>query len=182
MVLAKYVVVNIVLLVAAFNVQHIVPRINAMQMLSNKQYHSVKEAIYFKAGSRIDIPAIEPNAISIISTAPVAIWNSLTRPYLWESKNPMMLASALENLMVFGVILLSLIFFMRTNVKHLNLILFLLISSLTYFALIGMCTPVLGNLVRYKAPLLPLFLLAFIILADEKKLTAKIPMLNKLRA
>lgn len=166
MVIAKYAAVNIVLLVAAFNVQHIVPRINAMQMLANKQQHSVKEAIYFNASSRIDIPAIKPGALNIISTAPVAIWNSLTRPYLWEGKNPMMLASGLENVMVFVIILFSLLFFSRNNIRNLNLILFLLLSSLSYFALIGMCTPVLGNLVRYKAPLLPMFLLAFILLVD----------------
>lgn len=182
LVVAKYIGVNIILLIAAFNIQHIVPRINAMQMLANKQHHSVKEAIYFKAGSRIDIPAIEANAGSITGTAPVAIWNSLTRPYIWEGKNPMMLASALENLMVLGIILLSLVLFNRHNSKHLNLVLFLLLASLTYFALIGMCTPVLGNLVRYKAPLLPLFLLAFVILAEEEKLVRKLPVLNKLKA
>lgn len=180
MVLAKYAAVNIVLLIAALNIQHIVPRINAMQMLSNKQHHSVKEAIYFKAGSRIDITDIEPNAISIVSTAPIAVWNSLTRPYLWEGKNPMMLASALENLMVIGIILLCFFLFNRNNTKHLKLVLFLLLSSLTYFALIGMCTPVLGNMVRYKAPLLPLFLLAFIILADEAKLVSRLPLLQRL--
>ncbi|HRG90912.1 MAG TPA: hypothetical protein PLW44_17945, partial [Chitinophagales bacterium] len=51
----------------------------------------------------------------------------------------------------------------RHRLQHANLVLFLLTFSLAYFALIGMCTPVLGNLTRYRAPLLPVFLLAFVI-------------------
>ncbi|MBS1612838.1 MAG: hypothetical protein JST49_08465 [Bacteroidetes bacterium] len=166
---AKYLVLYVALAFAAFNVQHIVPRINAMQMLANKQHHSVKEAIYFNAASRIDIPQVDANAFSIIKAAPIAIWNTLMRPYIWEGRNPMMLASALENLMLIGIILLSLLYF-KWQPAHLNLMLCLLLASLSYFVVIGLCTPVLGNLVRYKAPLLPLFLYAFIIMADEERL------------
>lgn len=178
---AKYLVLYIALAFATFNIQHIVPRINAMQMLANKQHHSVKEAIYFNAASRIGIPQVDASAISIIKAAPVAIWNTLMRPYIWEGRNPMMLASALENLMLIGIILLSLFYF-KWQPAHLNLMLFLVLASLSYFVVIGLCTPVLGNLVRYKAPLLPLFLFAFIIMADEGKLSAKLPILNRLKA
>ena len=166
---AKYLVLYIALAFAAFNVQHLVPRINAMQMLANKQNHSVKEAIYFNAASRIDIPQVDASAFSITKAAPIAIWNTLMRPYIWEGRNPMMLASALENLMLIGIILLSLLYF-KWQPAHFNLVMFLLLASLSYFVVIGLCTPVLGNLVRYKAPLLPLFLFAFIIMADEERL------------
>ena len=166
---AKYLVLYMLLAFAAFNVQHIVPRINAMQMLANKQHHSVKEAIYFNASSRIDIPQVDASALSIIKAAPVAIWNTLMRPYIWEGRNPMMLASAMENLMLIGIILLSLVYF-KWQPTHLNIVLFLLLASLSYFVVIGLCTPVLGNLVRYKVPLLPLFLFAYIIMADAERL------------
>ena len=163
-VLLKYAGVYALLLFAAFNISHFIPRLDLQQMLVNKQVHSVKEAEYFKAGSRISIPEISNSAISILQNAPVGIWNTITRPYPWEGKNIMMLASAAENLVILAFILLCLRYADIKSYRHLNLLLFLLTCSLSYFALIGICTPVLGNLVRYKAPLIPIFLFAFILL------------------
>jgi hypothetical protein len=168
LILLKYGVVNIVLLLIAFNVHSVIPKINLQQMLMNKQMHSIKEAEFFKAGSRIEIPELKNDAISILKTAGVGIWNTIFRPYIWETKNIMMLMSALENIVVLTFLVM---FFSSTNwknQKNLNLFLFLLILSFSYFAIVGMCTPVLGNLVRYKTPLLPLFLFAFIIQINPK--------------
>lgn len=159
----KYAAVFAILLLLAFNIQHITARVNPLQMLVNKQTNSVKEAIYYKAGSRIDIPPLEPTAASVLQTAPVGILNTLLRPYPTEAKNVMMLASAAENLLVVLLLVILLWHTNRQQVHHLNLVLFLLTFALAYFALIGMCTPVLGNLTRYRAPLLPVFLLAFVI-------------------
>ena len=160
----KYVLVNGILLLCAFNINLVIPKINLQQMLVNKQVHSVKEAEYYNAGSRIEIPPLTDNATSVLLTAPIGIRNSLLRPWLWEGKNIMMLASALENVFIVIFILLCLSLSGFKNFKQLNLVLFLLNFSLAYFALIGICTPVLGNLVRYRAPLLPLLLFAFILL------------------
>lgn len=165
-ILAKYAAVNVLLLALAFSMQNFVSKINLPQMLVNKQVHSVKEAEYFKAGSRIAIPEITPDAFSIIKTAPIGIWNTIVRPYLWESRNPLMLASALENILVV-LIIICVLYRSRRSIIPLNLVLFLLAFSLSYFALIGICTPVLGNLVRYRAPILPLFLAAAILLAND---------------
>jgi hypothetical protein len=165
-IVSKYALVFATLLFIAFNLQYVTARINPIQMLVNKQTNSVKEAIYYKAGSRIDIPPLEPNGLSVLTVAPVGIVNTLLRPYPTEAKNIMMLASAIENILV--VLLLAWLVWhtKRTNIQHLNVVLLLLTFSVAYFALIGMCTPVLGNLTRYRAPLLPVFLLAFIINAN----------------
>ena len=172
-VITKYAAVYIVLLLVAFNVNRFVPKIDLQQMLVNKQMHSVKEAEYYKAGSRISIPQLSNKAGCILQTAPVGIWNTITRPYPWEGKNIMMLASAAENLVIIAFIVFCLWFADFKNFKHLNLLLFLLSCSLSYFALIGICTPVLGNLVRYKAPLLPIFLFAFILLVKDDGVPAR---------
>ena len=170
----KYLVINVLLLACAFNINHFIPRIDLQQMLVNKQTHSVKEAEYFNAGSRIEIPALDNNAGSILKTAPIGIWNTIARPYLWEGKNIMMLASAAENVLVILFIILCLWFSDFKNFKQLNLLLFLLNFSLAYFALIGICTPVLGNLVRYRAPLLPVLLFSFILLAKRDSVPIKL--------
>ena len=167
-IVAKYAMVTILLLLVAFNIHYLIPKINLQQMLVNKQTHSVKEAEYFKAGSRIEIPELKDNALSILETSTVGLWNTLFRPYINETKNVMMLMSAIEN---FIVITFLIMFVTTTGWRHpinLNLFLFLISFSIAYFALIGMCTPVLGNLVRYKTPLLPLFMFAFIIKVNPK--------------
>ncbi len=163
-IILKYVLVNMLLLVAAFNIHLFIPRMDLQQMLVNKQMHSVKEANYFKAGSRIEIPALDNSAASIVETAPVGIWNTITRPYIWEGKNIMIMASAAENLLIGLFIIACIAFSDFKNLRQWNLFLFLLNFALAYFALIGICTPVLGNLVRYRAPILPVFLFAFILI------------------
>jgi hypothetical protein len=170
----KYLVINVLLLACAFNINRLIPRINLQQMLVNKQTHSVKEAEYFNAGSRIEIPGFDNNAGSILKTAPIGIWNTIARPYLWEGKNIMMLASAVENVLIMLFIILCLWLSDFKNFRQLNLLLFLLNFSLAYFALIGICTPVLGNLVRYRAPLLPILLFAFVLLIRSDAVPGKL--------
>ena len=74
-----------------------------------------------------------------------------------------MLASAAENFFLIPFLIGCIAFMQWKQNDNLNLFLFLVTFSLAYFALVGMCTPVLGNLVRYRTPLLPLFMFAFII-------------------
>ena len=62
--------------------------------------HSIKEAEYFKAVSRIEIPELKNDAATILKTATIGVWNTLTRPYFGEVKNGMMLLSAIENIIV----------------------------------------------------------------------------------
>lgn len=164
---AVYTVVYGILLLTAFNIQRVVPQVNPAKMLANKQMHAVKEATYFNAGSRIEIPVITENPLSVITATPNGIWNSLARPYLWETKNPMTLLCAFENILVCFVMLFCIFLVLKQgNFSQANSMLFLLLFALSYMALIGISTPVLGNLVRYKAPLLPLLLFAFVVVTD----------------
>ncbi|MBL0309099.1 MAG: hypothetical protein IPP77_05305 [Bacteroidetes bacterium] len=159
----KYAGISGLLLIAALNIQHLVPGVNLQKMLLNKQAHSIKEAEYHHAGSRIEIPELTSSPISLIKAAPVALWNTIVRPWVWESKNVMMLASAVENMLMLLFLILCISSTDWGARKNLDLFLFLLFSALAYFVLIGIATPVIGNLVRYKAPLLPLFMFAFIL-------------------
>jgi hypothetical protein len=137
-------------------------------MLMNKQMHSIKEAEYFKAGSRIEIPEMKDDAGSILKTSVVGVWNTFFRPYFNDVKNVMMLMSVAERFIVMTFLIAFAVTINWQNPKNLNLFLSLVTFSLAYFALVGMCTPVIGNLVRYKTPLLPLFMFAFVIKVNPK--------------
>lgn len=167
-ILLKYMAVNLVLLFIAFNFYYLTPSVNPIQMLMNKQIHAIKEANYIGAESTIEIPELKNDAINVLKTSITGIWNSFARPYIWEAKNGMMMASAIENVLILSWLLLCFSFTNWKHLKNLNLFLFLFTFSLIYFAIIGICTPVLGNLVRYKTPLLPLLMFAFIIVFSPK--------------
>lgn len=154
-----------VLAALAFNLNYF-SSINPTQMLVNKQQHAVKEAEYFNAGSIISVPQINANAISIVKACPHALYNTLTQPSLFNAGKPIVIFNALENLLVLLLLPYLLVKIQRNRLSNLNLVLFLLSATLSYFILIGISTPVAGNLVRYKAPLLPLFIYAFILLSD----------------
>jgi hypothetical protein len=167
-ILLKYVLVSFVFVLLAFNINRLVPHINPVQMLVNKQAHAMKEASYFKAGSKIEIPEIDNSPLSMLKGAVIGVWNTFMRPYLWEAKNIMMLASAVENVFAITWLLMCISFTNWKKMHNLNLALFLFTFSLAYFAVVGMATPVLGNLVRYKAPLLPLLMFAFIAVMNPR--------------
>lgn len=166
--LLKYSLLTGTFLLLAVNIGKVTPKINPLQMLMNKQKHAISEAAYFKAGSRITIPTLENSLGNVIRVATTGIWNTFFRPYVSEAKNPMMLLSAMENLLVLIMVAVAVFFTDWKSRQNDNLLLMLLLFSVAYFALIGMCTPVLGNLVRYKAPLLPVLFLAFIVKANPK--------------
>lgn len=157
---AKYVAVLLLLSLVVFALPRIFSVKSPLTMLANKQEHAVKEATYFKAGSAVDIPSVT-DEWSLLKAVPAGLRNVGLRPYLWECKNPLMLLSGLETLLILVLLLAGLALFGRQHISTYSLFLFLLFSSLLYFALIGVTTPVLGNLVRYKAPMLPLFVFAF---------------------
>lgn len=101
-----------------------------------------------------------------------AVWVTLFRPYLWEAKNPVMLLSALESLFIllFVIYILWKVGIIQTIKKVSNnpmVLSFLLYSILFAFA-IGVSTYNFGTLVRYKIPMVPFFLMALILLKDNK--------------
>ena len=177
----KYITINLTVLLLAFNIHYLVPGVNLQQMLMNKQTNAIKEAVYFKAGSRIEMEQIDGSIASIFKSAVFGIRNVIFRPYLWESGNVMMLAGALENVFVLTIMMLCIWFSSKKSMEHLNLFLFLLNFALLYFAIAGMATPVLGNLVRYKTPMLPIFLFAFILLLNREIRWHKLNFIRKQR-
>ncbi|MFN8322395.1 MAG: hypothetical protein U0T74_07015 [Chitinophagales bacterium] len=178
-IVGKYIAVNAIAFVLAFNIHQFVPGINLQQMLMNKQMNAIKEAMYFKAGSRIDVERVNSDVSSVIKAGLAGIRNVIFRPYVWETENVMMLAGALENVFILFMLILCIWAGVKNNEKQLNLFLFLFNFSLLYFALVGMATPVLGNLVRYKAPVLPFFLYAFSVLVKPEKLPHQLEFLRR---
>jgi hypothetical protein len=100
--------------------------------------------------------------------APQAINVTLFRPYLWEVKNPLMLISALENLVF---LLVTLYIVLRRGYGALGKIFnpevaFCFTFSITYAFAVGVSTYNFGTLARYKIPLMPFYFVGLVILYD----------------
>jgi hypothetical protein len=126
-------------------------------------------------GSGYDLGPTDGTALGFIQKAPQAIWVSLYRPYLWESKKIIIFLSAFESLFFLLLTILTIkkvgLFNLFPLIRSNDYVLFALIFSVTFAFAIGISTSNFGTLVRYKIPFLPFFISSLYLLksiAPEK--------------
>ena len=113
-------------------------------------------------GSGYSLGKLDGSIGSMVKLAPQAIGTTLFRPFIWETRNPVMLLSALEA----GFFLFfTLRIFWRTGVvRTLGIIgknpvlLLCFVFSLAFSASVGITSSNFGTLVRYKIPMIPFYL------------------------
>jgi hypothetical protein len=112
----------------------------------------------------------------MLSKFPVATITGLFRPFLWESRNIVMVASGLENTLI---LLFVIYIFIRKPGRALvaiisnPLVLFCLIFSIFFAFSIAISTSNFGALVRLRIPMMPFFLSGLVLIEyvrDEPKL------------
>lgn len=129
------------------------------------------------AKSLIETGNLEDNPISFLVNAPLGLWNTISRPYIWEVYSLAVLPNAIENIVLLIFIILCIMFGSKTQFKKIGY--FFFIFSIGLMTVIGMVTPILGSLVRYKIPALPLFLMFFLLFLDTENIKSKFPKVNK---
>jgi len=108
----------------------------------------------------------------MIKKFPLALNVTLFRPYLWEVRNPVMLLAALESI---GVLVFTALVLLKVRLNIFSLVtgnpmlVFLLLFSISFAFAVGFSTYNFGSLVRYKIPLIPLYLSALTILNYTNK-------------
>ena len=113
-------------------------------------------------GSGYHLGELDGSIGSMVKLAPQAIGTTLFRPFIWETRNPVMLLSALEA----GFFLFfTLRIFRQTGVvRTLGIIgknpilLLCFVFSLAFSASVGITSSNFGTLVRYKIPMIPFYL------------------------
>ncbi len=131
-----------------------------IQYLQFKQVGFQNVAQQSSSQSIITVPEIGNSSFSLLKNMPVALQNIMLRPYLWEANSLLWGIAAVENIIILLVIIVFTIGF-KWSRSSAAISLFCLFFSLSIFILIGLTTPVIGALVRYKAPLLPFFIMFF---------------------
>lgn len=174
--LLKFLIVHLSLFIIAINVDYLLLVLHKKQ----KDFIISLEDISM-VGSYFNIPALEPNAWSLIKNIPIAIFNTLFRPFILEAHSAVVLIAAFENLIIIFTIILSLIFINLKGISNKPWFWFCVFFTIIVFALCGLVTPVMGALVRYKVPALPFLILIFVFLIDFEKIKKYFPFLNSER-
>lgn len=129
------------------------------EKVAQRQYSFMK----LQGNTRLPLDSLKATPASYISVLPQAINHSFLRPYITESKSPLHLASALDNLFFLGILLLVIVF-PRKDINAVlkdPLLLTCLFSSLAGYIFIGYIVPYPGAIVRYKVIFELLFFCSF---------------------
>ncbi len=155
---------------------------NALKTASNFQgYHEFLAETANASGYKLG--TMDGTTSSIIKNIPAAINVTLFRPYLWETRNPVMLLSAIES---FILMMFTIRIFYRTGIFRTlkaitgNATVFFCIFFAMFFGFsVGFTAYNFGALVRYKIPCIPFFVAGLFILnyiteeENQKRQSAK---------
>jgi hypothetical protein len=124
-------------------------------------------------GNSFDIGDFDPSLGGIVSKIPAATVAGLFRPFVWDAKNVVMMLSGLENLFILGMTIVVLFsvkprVLMRVVMGN-PVILYCLFFSVLFAFMTGLTTPNFGALVRFKIPLIPLYMSAIMVLFGQLK-------------
>ncbi len=118
------------------------------------------------AKSAIYIEPIRPTLKSLTYNTMQALKIAMLLPYPWKVHSAMTAIYCAENIFVLIVIFVAL-FFSKRPFLHKEIVLFCLAYCLMMLILIGMTTPILGGIERYKSVVIP-FMFILLLLITKK--------------
>jgi hypothetical protein len=122
------------------------------------------------AKSLRNLKRIKPNLKEFVFYIPTAFFNTLLTPGWKEIRTFFHMACAVENMLIILLILSALFFFDKQVLQKKEIIVFCLVFAVVLYVLIGITTPAIGAMVRYKT-IAELFLAsACLIMIDTGKL------------
>ncbi|PIQ16635.1 MAG: hypothetical protein COW67_01915, partial [Flavobacteriales bacterium CG18_big_fil_WC_8_21_14_2_50_32_9] len=121
------------------------------------------------SGSLIHTNKLDGDVVSFALNIPRALYYAMFKPFLFSSRNPLLLVSGIENFFVLLLIIVAIFF--RKKKFNSNLVVFVFASALLILVFVGITTPVMGALVRYKIPALLFLTIGVLSLMDFQKLT-----------
>lgn len=146
---------------------------NPLKILSQKQNDFITLSELFDTGSAYKITPIEPNITSLLKAIPKGVVNGFFRPFPNNINNLLQLFPLIENLLLY--LMITYLFFkmiflkIKINQDVKNILWNSLFFITMLFILIGISTPVIGALVRYKVPGLLFLIIVINLMYDQFK-------------
>lgn len=175
-----FAVIQLTLVLFIFNLKWISPELDIVNKLWFKRNDFINVANDWEAKSAISAVAFEKSAISIILHIPQAVYNTLWRPHIFEIKSVMYLMPIAENIFFLVMAVLMFLYFKKPGRKEQIFMMFATVFIVYLAAIIGLVTPILGAIVRYKLPLMPFIFMLIICCLNIEKLKLKYQFLNKI--
>jgi hypothetical protein len=176
-----FIVVHVILFAIGTNTYFIHEEGDVIWFLHQKQQGFIHTAIALKAGSYFDINYLEPNIWSLLKNTPQAIFNTLFRPHLLDSKSILILMAAIENTILVVLIMMAIIYFKKPKPEMKQYIYAAIFFTITLSTLIGLLNPVLGSITRYRVPVTSLCFIVVFIFIDDDKTKKHLAFLNHLK-
>jgi len=132
-----------------------------LSTLQGKQFDFIQMAKAVNAGSMVPIIPMDGRLTTLFFLIPLGIWNVLVYPDISMLKNVQSVFAFTENVLILLVFLGALLRLKGISWK-LDWRFPMLVFSLAVFSLVGMTAPVVGAMVRYKAPVLPFLLMSLL--------------------
>ncbi|MFC2110942.1 hypothetical protein ACFLQ5_00665 [Bacteroidota bacterium] len=173
----KYLLIIVFFLLCGLNLHYVSPKYDFLELISRKQTNFISLAIENQSGSLITTKAIEPDIWSFTKAVPLAFFNSIFRPHIFEANSVLMKFNAIENLFVLVSIILALIFSKIKGIDKSSFY-FAICFAIFAFIIIGF-TPVAGAIVRYKIIALPFLLISLLMIFDKEKFIQRFSITNK---
>jgi hypothetical protein len=156
----------------------VLPNYGLMDLLAKKQVEFIDLAKRYQAKSSIPLQNLEPSEWNAIRNTPEALYHVFLRPFPGEHSSPFIALAGLENLMLMLMIVFC-FFSLSKNVILTPLLFLSLFYVFSLFELIGLVTPVMGAIVRYKIQALPFLVFSLVYLTDLTLLQKRFPVFFK---
>ena len=144
------------------NIQYIFPSINFLEVISSKQQAIIRLAYYTDAGSVLHMNPLEPNIFSFLRNLPEALFNAAFRPSIIDAQNALQWFAAFENAFILLCFILAIALYTPQEDPIKRAAGWFCVSFvLVLFSIMGLSTPILGTLVRFRMPAIPFLFIAF---------------------
>jgi hypothetical protein len=161
-------------LLVALGIGIIFPTYNFLVIMAAKQGDFINLANFLNVNSSIYMDYLEPNLWSFIKASPKAFINTLTRPWPTELKGILFYPPLFENLFIIFILFIGWFYRKKVNPQQWKFIVFCLTFSILLFVIIGLTTPIIGAIVRYKIPAIPFLIFVALLFLDDSKLPQKL--------
>ncbi len=168
---------TLVISISAGLLVHFFSPINFLDYIIDKQKAFFNVAEMSDAGSVYYFPELS-TYLDLILYSPLAFFNCLFRPFLWEANGVFSLLASAENLFFILLVSIFCLNFRRGKLSKWEVALLLFVMLLS--VLIGLTTPIFGAMVRYKMPMIPFLLIIILTRIDYRKIYDKLPFLKSL--
>jgi hypothetical protein len=149
---------------------------NVFDKLSKKQadFNAVIEQVEqtSEVGSKININPLEPHVLSFLENSPKAFLIVLFSPYFTDFGNLLYWPDMLQNSILILLVILMLKYYQFPPPKSFPFLWLALLFVLILFVIIGLVTPIMGAIVRYKIPAL-IFVYFLLLLLTNKDLNLR---------